>query len=484
MEEIFSEKYASYIDKIYETGKSLFSNFPSTTYPVNIESIIDVLGRYECGEHFKEFLIKFYTNIEKERISFEIMKDIYDNNVNELDELMKTGKYELVLVTTNFQIIKSNFWLSMYIYGKLKSKGITIKYAISTIANLFSVKDISTRSNPLDERLEQYSKISERIGDKKILLLFCDDVLYSGSQIAGQISGWSVGLIKHNGTLDVSNHPKLSVYLCIVGATELAFNKVKNTWSDRDKIIMPNHIIKPKSINEILRMMEIDINNRKKISTDYDMLVIKKETIQEFPPIESYVIESLFNTMLGLDVTKNSLELTGTYLDMKYPDSLSTLPTLCKINISGNVEFLYDKLSEANKAKLDDKLKDQPFVIIDNDVLKNVLLIDEKDVELVLNDDFVLLEKKYNLIKRNCGTIPEKMSTIKNCKELDLYESCTKQECPPPFYKKINYDVLNLDIKKNLLDNFKLILHGGNYYAKYIKYKSKYQKLKKSLNYN
>src|SRR5437870_3279777 len=129
---MLSNKYAEYVGEFYKLNKTKFE-MPTDDYSIDFKQIKN-LETNKCAEasNYVEFIKEFYKHVQY--IGFPEIQKIYDLHVKELIEYSK--KFELVLVTTKRIAEKSNFWLSMYIYGKLLENGIKINYIFGSMDDL------------------------------------------------------------------------------------------------------------------------------------------------------------------------------------------------------------------------------------------------------------------------------------------------------------------------------------------------------------
>jgi hypothetical protein len=486
-----------YIDKVYENQKDKFEDFPNNIYPINKTFLNCLKTYYECGSNFINFLNEFYDIIDKDVISVNDFRTLYYRGINDMIDKSRKEGFELVLILGKGLLMeKSNFWLTMYTYGKFKEMGAHIQYVVRGLYDLIDT---------MGGRWCECNKIIAKSGKEKVLAIFCDDVVYSGSQAKESFRNFN----KTESTVPINN--KLYVYMCIVAMTDYGKNSILDGKELSKFMFTPNykHI---KTRHDVFKELscnyEIPIvfDDCKKIIDNKDMFILTKSKSS------NYVIKSLFfsfrfvNNQIKKIYDIDKEYLTFVYTELKYPDSISTYGKLCDVPKFEDYEFLYSKLSEKTKNVIILK-----FVKSINDA-KEEIMIDEEFIKEIFDDirigikaEFPSIEtyndlspsqlsqiigpslisvlEKSNLL-RKCRKVIQNISLIKNCE----YDSNTCETCPKPFYKHLDYSDSETYINKRTSDlsisfaewikKNPALSTGGSYYKKYMKYKRKYLRLK------
>jgi len=188
-----SELYAEYIDLLYENNKYLFEKFPILEdRSININKLNQEIPNNDCFVKYKEFMIRFYNNLQY--IDTKYLEQKYELICNELKE--KSKDHEIILCSTNEPYNKSNIFIFMYMFGKLKANGIKINFIIRYIGDLLNLSNVIMPS-----RWNEYNQIINKSKFQKLLIVFFDDVTYSGTQLKGHIL--DVGA--NGGTAEITN---------------------------------------------------------------------------------------------------------------------------------------------------------------------------------------------------------------------------------------------------------------------------------------
>lgn len=495
-----SELLAMYIDKVYEKHKDKFDDFPNNIYPINKKFLNCLKEHYNCGNNFINFLNEFYDIIDKDVISVNDFRTVYYTGINDMIDKSKKESFELVLVLgKGLSIKKSNFWLTMYVYGKFKNMGVPIRYVVRGLYDLIDTMSI---------RWCECNKIIAKSGKEKVLAIFCDDVVYSGKQAKEAF----VSFDKTVSSVPINN--KLYVYMCIVAMTDYGKNIILHDRELNKFMFTPNykHI---KTRHDVFKELscnyEIPIvfDDCKKIIDNKDMLTLTKSKSS------NYVIKSLFfsfrfvNNQIKKIYDTDKEYLTFVYTDLKYPDEVSTYSKLCYVPKFEDYEFLYSKLSEKSKNVIISKFvksinNAKEEILIDEEFIKEIFDdiktgiktefpsietytdLSPSQLSQIIGTSLISILEKSNLL-RKCSKVIQNISLISNCE----YNPETCEECPKPFYKHIDYFDPELYIEKKTIDiSFSIaewikknqaLSTGGSYYKKYMKYKSKYLRLKYNL---
>lgn len=400
-------KYLCKIDELYNTNEKLFNSFNTNNTQINIHKLEDQFKNNKYFDNFHKFLLEYYK--KSQYISVNTVVEMYDEHISNIIHLSK--KYEIILVTTRYTT-KSNFWLTMYIYGKLRNTGVNMKYAFQELDNF-------APNSCYGSCWDEYKFLSEHSNGKKFLCLLVDDVVYSGTQIVEHIKGLCNKIRKIE--------PNIYIYLCIVGSTMGGLNNIIRSVDDASHILGLNNIIVINYAYQITgKILKLDksmidkiFSNEEEIPHKYIMNFIKNDSfyltydIVKIDNIKKITNIKMKSKLLDFMIDNMSISHTTAYLEYKYPDNMSTVQNLCFTKIDNGIELLFDKMTSEMQSNIisqyntmfmlhgvniDQILKPNEInkvasVITEYEYMRNALLFLEKlnyffgDINKLMNDE-------------------------------------------------------------------------------------------------
>lgn len=431
--------YDDFIYRLSEYNEDLYDIKQYTTSPyVYLSDInLSVIDRYldedqECSKKFMEYMKYLYSNTI--RIDHKQIIEQINFNVN---ELLTHGTYSqmvhiLCIPTNNNSMIdKSCFFYILYFIYVYK-------------INSGSYPFIYNKEN-LD-KVRYYDIIMESMKNNNALFIFCDDILYSGTQMTVDII--STNIIKNPDELNREELAQedlkhVNIYLNIVGYTEKSvitlqkrIHKVKiivNNFDDETnknikKIIIPSNL---QPYNNSIKNITLEFSKSKNI------------TLREF-----YIEYGLYNITSNNTIKSELQIILSTFLDTyllypfyKYPDGVSFYENLCKIFIFNNDDKIIDvpKIIKENKLNFKE-IPNRNIENIDDNIYFIEQIIDFLNAQYEKNKD--LIEPNYLLkCKKLTGKINRGIHLVINSDLLknitDPIERCEKMS--KPFYKKLKY---------------------------------------------
>ena len=508
------ENLANYCYQLVDINNDLLD---LEKYDKNHIFLMDNLDKYiasqpKINQQLKMLYEHIYKNVNY--ISINQIIDILNNNIDELLEKYKDFIH-IVILSRDMTNKKSNFFFYLYFLKKYKIKsGEKIKYVFNSIYELLNYdNDIITLN---------HEYISDINPESKFLLIFCDDVSYSGSQLTDNFRNRDeLKIIKR-----INFNKNIYIYLNIVGALTnalLLFEKISPTNYFNEvnyNIILPSKSLKINNdiINILINISEPNIENKynyfnipEKIKNNILDIIIKND-IYEIKPIkkDGNTIFTISRGELGniyyktfiYRIFMDKINLSLTYLDFKYPDFLSTLPTLCRFKIYDDKGWHldYNELIKKDSSYINifKKLYEPKvdYITISSDIV-NIDIIKELNNDIKLNNP----NTKYPwIIKYNKITVPDIKFLDKNKRYLQLINNfdlefdenienddiCNKY-CIEPFYKLLKYKNIDGELYENnktlndsyLINKIKLLEEScSKLNNKYSKYKSKYLQTK------
>ena len=302
--------------EIIKQNNSIFNNLKKydIDHTQNIKNIETLVTSQKCCKEYYNFLKIMLESVKY--ISCDEFIRILDANITEIIKLITDG-YIPILIATSDSISKSNIFYSLYFLNKMNEKGIKIEHIYEKIKNI------------LDDNVEK--NIKEEIGiaaDKKILIILCDDISFSGSQLATHINetDFGPGFSEYQkNKLNLNN--RIKIYLNVIGLLPSAKKLITNQFTNIQNLIIPTSIINLNDVVTINKLInsQATLNNMSRGNylklIDCYVLLRNKDTII----LESKLkVENSFND-------NNYLDLDLIYSFQKYPDAQSTYHKLCYI---------------------------------------------------------------------------------------------------------------------------------------------------------
>ena len=470
-------------NKIYEDNKSKLNDFTKYIYELvdNNKEFLD-LSKYNQNHYFRKNIFNEYIkNIDpkyKDILNYmNLYKYIYDNvtYISNFDTIIKINEnieeintkysdYEHIILLNRSSLDnmtqRSNFYFTLYfIYKYTLQKNKLIENIFIDLNNMFNnlnnILIIEDGEYIINDKLKQFT-------DKKLLFIICDDFVYSGEQV---ISYNFTPLKRKLEPLKINKNIKF--YLNIIGISPNIYNKIEDLniieTSDDKNIIIPSKIIKIDLYENIIYdYFYIYINY---LISEYIGEILISEYIGEILNNDKLSIENKINNLIKFnDLTYITKDKNGniifehniqtmksrtlTYLDFKYPDFISTVPSLCKFNILKKGYYIinnkFNNLEDYNN-------------IFKSELFKHIIKIKWNEPDIIT--------KKYNFIIYYDEDIyynksifvknpndDEKQDLSKTIQLINNYENDAKdcQETIKAFYKTINYKGdLNLIKKYN-----------------------------------
>jgi len=475
---------------LIDNNPQLFNNFcgfggqppREYNYNINLERLRDYLRQVRCNEK----LISFYINILSEIKIFncERIKYSIQLNVNQLTELHRDGK-KLFMILPDVKLKKSNFFYSLLTLHLLKINNIYVE-------NIYSKTSDFLNSNR--NRLHN-------IG------IICDDVSYSGKQLSEHL----------NDTIDprdleraIANpalkirfdaQPNTNIFLSLVAVLPNAQRLINGQFYTTNFISGRGvEIIRDEIFTNAKRIFSRHLG----IPIHYDDRRFQRELKEKLNLYHHYYLENLDDGRIRI-IKKNLLNLEGDidYLDLsfvilfqKYPDVISTYPSLCGMNkingdtISFNIDNLL-RITGMSEREFINKVKDSYEIDLDRFFNNHHhhwfrRIRDLRYDEPRLLGEIGFLEKcQTSDYKRSLETLSEMRVNGENedfkilqtldgkynddpSVEIDSdYDNFCENKSIISFYKEINYRIGAIILNKNLyllehLRNFtdlNLILH-------------------------
>ncbi len=460
----------------------------------NINNIISYVDSQTCCRGYFDFVKSMLEAVQY--VSCDTFIQILDLNMNEIVKLVNTESYEPVLITTDDGLQKSNIFYSLYMLKHLRDKGIVINHIYSSIKSTSDPPDLS--KNLLDKNGN--IKIPEIPLGKKVLLILCDDISYSGTQLATHINASPFGVPsfypKYNLLNKIVLEPRVKIFLNVVGLLPPANDLINSQFTDLSNLIIPTSVIRFNgnlSVDDIInlkaRELGLTINQYKKLN-DCWVLLRAGETIK---------LESKFsaeNFFYSEDYTRLSL----IYPFQKYPDALSTYSKLCYIKafngmLTLNVEnFLreFNITTDTFCRNISNNISLNEFMCdcgIENynSIVSNIILnYDNQEVISGINWlNGCGISKNDNIFSNEFGNWFKSMNNFpSDLTFLNRFKgNCYNQNVIKSFYKEISlvfngttYNKTGGVVTLSTLDNLRVLNQ------KYLKYKNKYLSIKNKKN--
>ena len=282
---------------------------------VSLDSIDEYKEKQQCANTYYTFIKNFLSNITY--VSCDKFISIIDKNINELIELIDKPNVIPILVVTNSTMGKSNFFYNLYFLNEMRKKNKKLEYAYGNILEIMN---------------DDYSGIKNNLGidiEKNIILIYCDDISYSGSQLSFQISAEESGIFYMTrtdaGKGKMPLNPKIKFFINLVGILPDALSKIENEFANKDNLIIPNSTIRFKNdkVENILKKLGNYRTN--------DCIILRKNDNEDEIELSSMMDEYFVNNNKTTKDIKSVMALSLVYPFHKYPDAQSTFGNLCRI---------------------------------------------------------------------------------------------------------------------------------------------------------
>ena len=448
--------YEYFIYKLVEDNKDLYDieKYKSEPY-VSISNIdLSVIDKYleenqACSKNFMEYIKFLYSNTI--RIDSQQIIDQINFNVNEILTNEKYSSMTHVLCipfSNNNRIDKSCFYYILYFINLYK----TISGVNPYIYNVQNEDNLAYKDYIYEQRIAN-----------NVLFIFCDDILYSGTQVGVDII--STNIVKSKDIIEKMNEEELKleknnhvyIYLNVIGFTKYSVNTL------RQKIYNSNIKIGSMPINYnvdypiyVIFPSNLKYYDRPIRSITLDFIAQKGITLENFYidyglyNIKSKKIESDLKNILTDDFLPTNL----IYPFYKYPDGVSLYINLCKIFVYGET----DKIIDARKYVNDNNFKFRLTRATD------ILNIDYGydhiyQLEAALNKTYEINESlivptyliactKIDDTKLKYGINPV-ITSILHDEVMGKYNSYSCEKLSKPFYKTLTYKYNDTPIEYN-----------------------------------
>lgn len=437
-----------YCYKFIEENKDLIHLNYKDDDKINTDNIQNYADSQEGSKKFMLLIKKLYEQVTY--ISSNEFINIIDKNIDEIKEYIDKENYEPIILLPNDGMNRSFSFFTLYLLKRLKENKIIIN-------NGFSEND-STIINRLSKN-----------ESKKYLIIICDDLLYSGTQLTFRLG---THLQKNNFTnKNYALLHNIKYFVNIIGLTTNSKKNISSVFGDKDE--WKKYLILPKNI----KTYDITFNQ---IISNLDIKYINENN---FYVIENnngkLIVKPQFNYVFNYLINKYKFAILPFF---KYPDELSVTDNICKIPNYNNIYYIdYDEFNKDYPNKLTDNYEfdlENIIGIWDNLKIKMNILFGNNDL---LNMGINWIKKTTEINKNYIIQDNNKKSWIKlfnNCNYTNINDKCHNICYDKTFYKSIKYTYNNhnIDIETSFTDLIKYIKK-----QKYLKYKKKYLDLKKAL---
>lgn len=486
--ELFGEKFMKYLYSILNEKEDLFD--PSKLEDLDLSTDGSKLQSIE-SEVLKPY-IEFYQQILS-NMTF-VDKTTFFNRINKnLDEIAEKNKsHEIIFISTGDDKSKSNFWLTMYSIRYLSAKGIKLSYAYNILANIVPVDEEAFGMGCETQRIEkaEYEKLIKKT-NKKLLLVFCDDISYSGNQLSGHVAGYCFPYSEMYGMPQLDIPDNVEIYFNLYGFTDGSINKLRDavSYKDRSKLIFPKDYVTMKTFKNVLvEITNVDLSEN---LTDLYKAIVDRDCFSVFLEQDKPMVRSMFASRFPN--SNDEWDLSLSYLFFKYPDAQSTVSNMCFFEIPQNYVLNYK--THKNNLDLSNliKLYEKPYKI-DLDKILKIDLSKGSAGKFLKGESELVSDLIVNVGKQKLSLIPT-IKMFKDKSDVDAQKiilenngSCKAiwDKNVGSFYKQ-DY---NLPTKNSVFDDYKTTkqfneaLHGGNslgklayYDAKFKSYVGKYKNL-------
>lgn len=466
-------------------------------YSQNLQAIRDFVQSQQCCKKYFQFIERMLNTTKY--VSCDEFIRILSSNIIEIVNLAQNN--ELILIITGQSIVKSNIFYSLYTINKLLEKDVKINHIYEKLEDI------------VEEQGNIFNLKSSLCIRKNAVIIFCDDISYSGSQLSEHVNNIRMyyppdqkdnyfGYGKQNGKL-LELNSNIQIFLNLIGLLPDAHDLIRAQFKNINtkQIIIPKATIYFSGIVTIDQLIQdeaskqqLTINQFLKLNDCYTLNRTEK----------SIILESQFTNHLRFN--KSSItNLSLVYPFNKYPDGQSTYSKLCFIKYFDNLltlnvdmfinTFSIDSTTFSNENNIDLKQLMEKFKVEDAESLVNDIISKYEDPEKIKDikwiDSCGISTNVNNFINTN-GNWFKSFNTFNDDKD---YITNFKGNCYDDpsiiksFYRTLPYNLSSLTINKvdsileikqkydALSKNTKYLLNNS-YKKKYLKYKNKYLQLK------
>jgi len=441
-----------------------YFNLEDPKYIKDHKLAIDKLEEYSETQTCAKNYFKLLTDIYKKSkyIDLDTFINTYKGAINQLLEMENKDDQNLIFLIplegNSLAIDKSNFYFSLYflyLYRIISGKNLKYVYHIITDCrdDCKSKKHQTDLDNVLlhvaenDLNKSKLSRHQETIQPKAPIIVFCDDFSYSGTQI-----------VQFMNNINVTKNVPL--FLVISGLTQRAKGAIESYTGKYRKnitIFLPSEIYIDPFDNTFENVVDDIIDEESKapgfdltIYDDYYKYSDFKE--QWLHKKDMYILKKKDDNLFAVGQIGNigHVGQSLVYLFFKYPDGLSTIQEMCKIDdYSNKYSFLYNSLSEEQQKNIKMDYSNT-FEITDE-------LIEHRHLEY-LKDNFENKELIDSYIKENLNDVIEECNpnlhivNLANCGDKLKNANCRgcNQCCWTPFYKTITNENPFLKLREDL----------------------------------
>ena len=402
---------------LIQNNTSLFANFcmmggePSNKYRYNIN--LDRLKEYLRQINCNQKIINFYIDIVSEMKIFNCddIKHSIEQNVSQLTNLHKLGK-RLFMIIPDIKLKKSNFFYSL------------LTLYLLAVNNIY-VENI-------------YSETSAFLSANKNLLynigIICDDVSYSGKQLSHHLNNLIdySNLIKavddDSLKLNFVDQPNTYIFLSLVAILPKAQRLITGQFHTTNFISGNGVKI---LTDEIYTSAKNVFSKHLEIPLHYDDSHFQSELDKKLNLYHHYYLKNLDDgtifikkvNVLNLGGSESFLNLSFVILFQKYPDTVSTYPSLCGMDkikgdtISLNIDNLV-RVTGMTRNEFINKVKDSSTIEL-NRLFNNEHRIWFERIRDNRHNNKKLLDELGFLDKCNNSEEKKKLETISEMKVRD-----------------------------------------------------------------
>jgi len=426
--------FDEFMYKLVEENKELlnFKNIESDKNFIKLNKIdLTEINNYleqnqSCSKKYMEYIQYLYSHTAF--FDYDMIFTQLELNMNELSTTYSDYTHILCVPDSNNSALnKSCVFYMLYFLNKYKEK-------FGNFPRIYSHHNLIL-------------EIKKQEQDKK-LLIFCDDVIYSGMQIIKDMNGY-INSINQN----------MYIYLNIFGFTQLAINNMYKNFNNfniiynsntkpfnqtkLNKIILPSNL---NPLNNSIYQITKNFINDKNISFIEFLLtynIIYASTNEEIYCKLNEIIK-YFNTHL-------------IYLIYKFPDGLSTFPDLCHFYTFGEgmINLDYSKVYNDYNFGIDSlpNIINNLFNTFNMNPQINILL---ENIQNLLQEIYHNEELKKKITEIQCKPPPSE-TELKNVIINEKLQKIPLNICENlvvPFYKKKIYKYVIEGLKPDItLDN-------------------------------
>jgi hypothetical protein len=292
---------------------------------INYRKIDEYTSDQACVKKYINFMKKIFK--KSTYIDVEMFNRIYKNNIEDISRIISNDNSVVIMIIPNTPK-KSNYFLSFHTLEMLKKNyGLEINYIFENVRDI-----INEKSCVID--------LPEHLQNKNVYIVLCDDVSYSGNQLANHLnkerSDTNPAVYIENGRevgteYKYCNFQNVKFILNVIGYTKNAKKMILLQFRNPENVIFPESSY---YIDKDLGMIVEEIA-REEGKDMYELIAENDLFYLETEKNDEKNIDHIYSHFF----MKHQLNQYLIYIFFKYPDDVSTITDMCRLENFGKKKY-------------------------------------------------------------------------------------------------------------------------------------------------